>query len=85
MNLDLRVPLGWMFTLAGLILTVLGLKTNDDAALYTRSLGINANLWWGLVLLAFGLAMFFGSRRGQKQAEKNRLAPSKSPKVLRKR
>lgn len=84
MNLDLRVPLGWMFTLAGLILTVLGLKTNDDAALYTRSLGIDANLWWGLVLLAFGLAMFLFGHRGQKQIEKNRLAPPEKNKARRK-
>ena len=57
MILDLRIPLGLMFTLTGLILTLFGLKTTGDAALYARCLGINANLWWGLVLLAFGLTM----------------------------
>jgi hypothetical protein len=55
-----------MFTLVGLILTLFGLKTNSDAALYAPSLGINANLWWGLVLLVFGLTMLLLGRRGQK-------------------
>jgi cytochrome c-type biogenesis protein CcmH/NrfF len=67
MILDLRVPLGLMFSLVGLILTVFGLKTNGDAILYAPSLGINANLWWGIVLLAFGLTMLLLGRRGQKR------------------
>jgi hypothetical protein len=66
MILDLRIPMGLMFTLVGLILAVFGLMTNNDASLYAQSLGINANLWWGLVLLAFGLTMFLLGRRGQK-------------------
>jgi hypothetical protein len=70
MNLDLRIPMGLMFTFTGLILTVFGIHTNGDAALYAKSLGINANLWWGIVLLAFGLTMFILGRRGQLRLEK---------------
>ena len=55
MNLDLRLPIGLMFTIVGVMLTVFGLVSDD--AIYTRSLGINVNLWWGLVLVAFGVAM----------------------------
>jgi ABC-type Fe3+-siderophore transport system permease subunit len=55
MNLDLRLPIGLMFTIVGALLTVFGLTS--DNAIYARSLGINVNLWWGLVLLAFGLVM----------------------------
>ena len=66
MSLDLRIPMGLMFTFTGLILTVFGIRTNGDAALYAKSLGINANLWWGLVLLAFGTIMFLLGRRGQR-------------------
>ena len=55
MNLDLRLPIGLMFTIFGVVLTAFGLLS--DAAIYTRSLGINVNLWWGLVLLVFGLVM----------------------------
>lgn len=67
MSLDLRIPMGLMFTLVGIILVAFGLATNGNTALYARSLGINANLWWGLVLLVFGLTMFLMGRRGQKR------------------
>ena len=55
MTLDLRLPIGLMFSIFGLMLVIYGLVS--DTAIYARSLGINVNLWWGLVLLAFGLAM----------------------------
>jgi hypothetical protein len=67
MSLDLRIPMGLMFTLVGIILVAFGLATNGNTELYARSLGINANLWWGLVLLVFGLTMFLMGRRGQKK------------------
>ena len=70
MKLDLRTPMGLMFTITGCILVIWGLKTNGDATLYAKSLGINANLWWGLVLLAFGLIMFIlGEKRQHKLEE----------------
>jgi hypothetical protein len=55
MKLDLRLPIGLMFTIVGILLIVFGLMS--DEAIYARSLGINVNLWWGLVLLAFGVVM----------------------------
>jgi hypothetical protein len=67
MNLDLRIPMGLMFSFVGIILTAFGLATKHDAALYAKSLGINANLWWGIVLLIFGQIMFQLGRRGQKR------------------
>jgi sulfite exporter TauE/SafE len=67
MNLDLRIPMGLMFTLVGIILTAFGAATNGNQDLYARCLGINANLWWGIVLLIFGLTMFLLGRRGQKR------------------
>ncbi len=68
MNLDLRIPMGLMFTLVGLILTVYGIAT-AGSDIYIRSLGINANLEWGVVLLIFGSMMFILGRRGQKKAD----------------
>jgi len=66
MKLDLRLPIGLMFTILGAILTWYGLTSND--AIYDRSLGINVNLWWGLVVLAFGLVMLaFAIRAGGKR------------------
>ena len=67
MSLDLRIPMGMMFTLVGAILAAFGLGTRDNAGLYAKSLGINANLWWGLVLLVFGITMLTLGRRGQKR------------------
>lgn len=75
MSLDLRIPMGLMFTLTGMILTLFGLRTNGDAELYAKSLGINANLWWGLVLLVFGLTMLFLGRRGQDRTAKEPSEP----------
>ncbi len=75
MILDLRIPLGLMFTLTGLTLTLFGLKTTGNAALYARCLGIDANLWWGLVLLAFGLTMLILGLRGQKRLKQQPLDP----------
>ncbi len=70
MRLDLRIPLGLMFTLTGVILTSFGYATRGRIDLYAKSLGIDANLWWGLVLLVFGLTMLFLGRRGQMSTEK---------------
>jgi hypothetical protein len=47
--------MGLMFTLLGLILTGFGLFSGR--ATYSISLGVNVNLWWGLVILAFGVLM----------------------------
>jgi hypothetical protein len=65
MGLDVRLPIGGMFSILGVILTVYGLMS--DRAIYERSLGINVNLWWGLVLLAFGgVLLGFGLRARSK-------------------
>ena len=45
MGLDVRVPIGLLFSTIGLALVVYGLAS--DPALYARTLGINLNLWKG--------------------------------------
>ncbi len=55
MHLDVRLPIGLMFTGIGLILVVFGLTS--EPAIYKRSLDININLYWGLVLMVFGVIM----------------------------
>ena len=67
MNFDLRLPIGIMFSLFGAILTIFGLATNGSDIYKIHSLGININLGWGLVLLAFGLFMLFLALRGGKK------------------
>ena len=67
MRLDIRLPIGGMFFLFGVLLAIYGLATNG-ADMYARSLDINVNLWWGLVMVVFGgLMLIFGLRkRGDK-------------------
>ena len=62
MGLDIRVPLGVMFTVLGVLLIGFGLLS--DPAIYQRSLGIDINLWWGFALLAFGALMLGLAWRG---------------------
>jgi hypothetical protein len=57
MGLDIRLPIGMIFTIFGIMLIVFGIFSN--ASLYAQSLGININLIWGAVLLVFGAVMFF--------------------------
>jgi hypothetical protein len=63
MQLDIRLPIGLMFGLLGAILTIYGLTTLSDPAVYKPSLGININLWCGLIFLAFAAFMLLLSRR----------------------
>lgn len=61
MGIDIRLPIGLVFALVGILLTAFGAASNS--AIYQRSLGINVNLDWGLVLLAFGIIMVLLGRR----------------------
>ena len=77
MKLDLRLPIGLMFAVFGVILTIYGLVS--DRALYDRSLGINVNLWWGLVLLAFGLVMLAFAMRAQRRLKTSATHSTSTP------
>ncbi|MBN2350918.1 MAG: hypothetical protein JXJ22_18925 [Bacteroidales bacterium] len=57
MGLDIKLPIGLMFTLLGVLMTVFGLITSSNAAMYQKSLNININLWTGVVMLIFGVFM----------------------------
>ena len=62
MGLDIRLPIGLMFSLLGVLLIVTGLVNGADV----RSLNININLIWGVVLLVFGALMLLGATRSRK-------------------
>lgn len=64
MLLDLRFPMGLLFTALGLLLAGYGLV--GDPAVYQASLGINVNLWSGLCILLFGGLMLAGGWRAMK-------------------
>lgn len=67
MSLDIRYPIGWMFSLFGVILALYGLL--GDQQIYTRSLGVNINLDAGVGLLAFGIVMWLLAWRGSAKAK----------------
>ena len=66
MGLDIRWPIGLMFSLLGAMLSIYGLVTGSNPDLYKHSLDINVNLYWGLVLLVFGGWMLLMAWRGAK-------------------
>lgn len=69
MGLDIRWPIGLMFTIFGAILTIQGILTSSDVELHKRSLGMNINLGWGLLLLVFGLLMLLSAKIGAKNSK----------------
>ena len=66
MGLDIRWPIGLMFSLIGVILVIYGLITGSGAEVYQRSLGLNVNFYWGLLLTVFGATMLTLAWRGGK-------------------
>lgn len=69
MGLDIRFPIGMMFTFIGLILTITGVVTGGDPAFYKISLGINVNLIWGAFLLLFGGLMWGSAILGKNKKQ----------------
>lgn len=73
MQLDIRLPIGLMFAFLGGLLVLFGL-IGDKSSLQS-SLGINVNLWWGMVMLVFGVVMFLLGRRGGATARETEESP----------
>ena len=72
---DLRRPLGWLFSTLGILLVIAGLRATPAAD--ARSLGININLIWGVVMIAFALlCLWLGRRETRRRTE----AAGSSPK-----
>jgi hypothetical protein len=64
--LDVRWPIGTLFATLGLLLTGYGLATAGNTEQYARSLSVNVNLWWGMVMLTFGVILLLGAWVGRK-------------------
>lgn len=65
MQLDIRLPMGLLFVLLGIILVTYGFVS--DHAIYVRhSLGQNVNLLWGSIFALFGAVMLWLARRKAK-------------------
>ena len=64
MQLDVRVPIGWLFLTLGIILVIYGF-TSDPSIYTAHSLGAHVNLRWGSVFAVFGAVVLFLARRTQ--------------------
>ena len=60
MILDVRTPAGVMFVVLGALLVAYGVA--GDAAQYQRSLGVNINVGWGIVMVGFGVGLLLWRR-----------------------
>jgi uncharacterized membrane protein len=64
---DIRIPIGTLFLLLGVILAIYGVATRTDIALYGRSENIVINLWWGLIMIVFGGVMLYFGLKAHKR------------------
>jgi uncharacterized membrane protein len=63
MKLDIKIPIGLLFVIFGIILTVYGVATGSNTEIYAKSLGYNINLMIGLFMLVFGVFMLILARK----------------------
>ena len=70
MGLDIRWPIGLMFTLIGVLLTGFGAANSASSVVAIGGSNININLIWGIVLLVFGILMLLGAMSGGKDSSK---------------
>ena len=71
MGLDVRVPVGLMFGIMGMLLVGYGVL--GDQTIYAKSLGININAIWGSVLIVFAAVLLvLSSRRAGPPAPEDR-------------
>ncbi len=68
MHLDVRIPIGLMFSILGLLLLGYGVATLGEPG--ARPTGLPIDLIWGIVMLVFGLAMLALFRRSRSAARR---------------
>jgi hypothetical protein len=66
MNLDLRIPMGLLFTIGGVILSLYGVITGGSL-LYQDSATPDIHLIWGVVMLIFGVTTYILGRRSRQR------------------
>lgn len=72
MGLDIKIPIGLLFTILGVLLTIYGLTTIGETDLYARSLNININLWTGLTMVVIGAFMLATAKWKKKPEEEEK-------------
>lgn len=66
-GLDVRLPIGGLFVVLGLLLAGYGLATGGVAPPSALPPPVNLDLWWGIVMLAFGALFLWGAVRGRQR------------------
>ena len=74
--LDLRIPIGGLFTALGILIGGYGVATNGNTALYEPSLGVNINLWWGLIMFVVGLILLVMGARATREHHPSSALPA---------
>ncbi len=63
-GLDIRAPIGGLFTVLGGMLAGYGLfASGSRRSSDLLASSANVNLWWGLVMLVFGIVLLLMARR----------------------
>jgi hypothetical protein len=68
MGLDIRLPIGIIFSIYGIILMLYG-AVADAAMFQEKSLGVNIDIWWGAAMLVFGAFMWALAFRASRHCE----------------
>ena len=64
---DIRIPIGLMFSIMGVLISGFGIFTTSNTEMYQKSLGINVNIIMGIIMLTFGLIMLYFAFRKKKK------------------
>lgn len=65
--LDIRIPIGLLFSTLGVLLSIYGLMTGGNTEMYVKSFQINVNLWSGIGMLVFGIIMLLTTKFKKKK------------------
>jgi hypothetical protein len=60
--IDIRYPIGLLFTIIGSLLLIYGISTLHKIELYQKSLGVDINIWAGVLMSIFGVIMLLLSK-----------------------
>jgi hypothetical protein len=81
-HMSIAITIGGTIGLIGLVLVLYGLF---GGANYGQSDGINVNLWWGLVMLIFGILLsaggYISARRQRAMGDTMQSPQSESPRM----
>jgi hypothetical protein len=65
--LDIRIPVGLLFAIIGVLVLAFGIATNSYPDMYVKSMQININLWSGMFMTIFGAFMLVWVKLAKKE------------------